>query len=172
MNKKTKFSVTFALTFFFLCFMISAGEPDYKNPLLISPGIERGVAKVDQSCPTFSWSGVERASGYRIAVFEAVYTDVLTYEEMQSMASPVLIKEIKGRALSWTPSSDERLSNGSMYVWYVQAVDASGLGTWSEGLMFKVELEVRFAGIEEKLKETLKGYGMKEDIIKKVLKDL
>ncbi len=40
-------------------------------PVAISPGSERGVALVGQPCPTFSWTAVDWAAGYRVAVFQA-----------------------------------------------------------------------------------------------------
>jgi hypothetical protein len=35
-------------------------------PMAVSPGSERGVAVVGQACPTFSWTAVDWASGYRV----------------------------------------------------------------------------------------------------------
>ena len=156
--------------FLLFVFIMTIGNATETRPVAVSPGIESGVAVVGQSCPTFSWSAVQWTEAYRVVVFQAVGDEVLTYEEMEALGYPVIRKEIRGPALSWTPSEDERLSNGGVYVWYVQAVDAFGVGVWSEGRMFKVEEAVRLVGVEEKLRESLKEYGMSEEAIDKVLR--
>jgi membrane protease subunit (stomatin/prohibitin family) len=46
------------------------------------------------------------------------------------------------------------------------------LGNWSSGKIFKVEQEIRFAGIEEKLAEKMREYGVDEETITTVLKDM
>ncbi|UCC39121.1 MAG: hypothetical protein JSV96_15145, partial [Candidatus Aminicenantes bacterium] len=109
----------------FLVFSFTGMNGYERGPVAVSPGSDMGAAVVGQSCPTFSWTAVSWAAGYKVAVFEAVSTEALSYEEMGAMVSPVLSKEIRGPALSWTPSAEERLMNGGEYVWYVQAVDVS-----------------------------------------------
>jgi len=111
------------------------------KPVAVSPGSERGVARVSERCPTFSWSAIGWAAGYRIAVFEAKTAEVGTYERMALSAAPVMTQNIPGKALSWTPSEEASLSDGGQYVWYVQARDASGNGLWSAGKIFRVELD-------------------------------
>jgi len=141
-------------------------------PVAISPGSERGVAFVGQLCPTFSWTAVDWATGYRVAVFQAFGVQIPSYEEMAAGGVPVLSKEIQGRASSWTPSSEEQLSSGSLYVWYVQAADSSGQGTWSKGKLFMVEVGVMASLAEERVKKTLREKGVREDVITDVLKEM
>ena len=157
--------------FFFLVLMITNGNANEKVPVAVSPGSESGVAAVGQSCPTFSWSAVQGAGAYRVMVFKAVGGEVLVYEEMDAKGYAVINKEIRGPALSWTPSANERLSNGEAYVWYVQAVDAYGVGTWSEGRMFIVEEVGKLVAVGEKVGERLRESGVKEEVITEVLKD-
>ncbi|HLP46758.1 MAG TPA: tail fiber domain-containing protein, partial [Candidatus Kapabacteria bacterium] len=149
-------------------------ENEANHPVAVSPGSETGVVTVWQSCPTFSWSAVDQAASYRVAVFESVDANVANYETMATMVAPVVSKNIPGPALSWTLSADEKLKTGGQYTWYVQALDAAGnaLGPWSGGRIFKVEQEVRFAGIAEKLGEVLKSYGVKDETITNVLTDM
>ncbi|MGD2088549.1 MAG: tail fiber domain-containing protein [Candidatus Aminicenantes bacterium] len=173
MNRKRIFSIVFVFMFILVSFLIGAQEAK-NSPVAISPGSDTEVASIWQSCPTFSWSAVVQASSYRITVFEVFDPQVIEYEDMTAMASPVIIKDISGPALSWTLSSEESLKTGSMYAWYVRAVDAYGnaLGSWSGGKIFKVEQEVHFAGIEEKLAEKLMEYGVNEETINNVLTDI
>ena len=78
--------------------------------------------------------------GYRVAVFEALGVGAVSYEQMASAGTePVLSREIEGRGLSWTPSSEEGLRTGRMYVWYVEAKSPSGPGVWSAGRVFIVD---------------------------------
>jgi len=99
----------------------------------VSPGSERGVARVSERCPTFSWSSINWAAGCRVAVFEAQTAEVRTYESMALAATPVMTQDIKGKAPSWTPYEEQGLKAGGLYVWYVQARDASGNELWSAG---------------------------------------
>jgi len=173
MKRKIILSVTVVFMFLLVPFWGMAEEVG-NNPVAVSPGSETEAVIVWQSCPTFSWTSVDRAASYRIAVFEAIDPIVTPYEDIAAKASPVISKDIPGPALSWTLSSEESLKSGSMYVWYVQAVDATGnaLGLWSGGRIFKVEQEIRFAGVEEKLAEKLREYGINEETITNVLKDI
>ena len=142
--------------------------------MAVSPGSETEMVTVWQSCPTFSWSSVDQAASYRIAVFASADGKITSYEGMAVMSAPVISKQIPGPALSWTLSSEEKLKTGSMYAWYVQALDASGnaIGSWSRGRVFQVEQEVRFAGVAEKLGEILKSYGVSDETSANVLNDL
>ena len=152
--------------------LVVAGTAAQIVPMAVSPGSERGVALVGQVCPTFSWTAVDWASGYRVAVFEALGVQVPSYEEMAAGMVPALSKEIAGRALAWTPSSEEQLIAGSLYVWYVQAADGSGQGTWSKGKLFIVEAGILASGTEGWLKKTLEEKGVREDVISDVLKEM
>ena len=161
-----------AIFFFVIAFVVISANAQERRPVAISPASDSGIARVAESCPTFSWTGMEWATGYEVVVFETNGPNVLSYDEMTAISSPVLKREIRGRALAWTPSSDDRLSNGSMYMWYVQAVDGYGIGIWSEGRMFKVELEVQFIGMEDTLRDSLRENGMSEEAIEDVLEDM
>lgn len=108
-------------------------------PILISPGTELGIAVVGELCPTFSWTAVDDAVAYRIEVYAAVNSQFPPFEVKSSTSYPVLVKEIPGKAISWTPSVHECLSSGGSYVWYVQSIDAYGEAHWSEGKSFRVE---------------------------------
>ena len=173
MKRKKNLSTVVIFMFLFVSFWISA-EESKSIPVAVSPGSDMETASVWQSCPTFSWSAVDQAFSYKIAVFEVVDPNVMEYEEMAGISPPTLNKDIPGPALSYTLSSEESLKTGSMYTWYVRAVDAYGntLGNWSNGSIFKVEQEIRFAGIEEKLAEKLREYGVNEETIKDVLGDM
>lgn len=155
----------------FICFVFLTvyGKAEQIRPIAVSPGSENDALVVSQSCPTFSWSAVPWSEAYKVAVFPAMGDQVIAYEEMELLASPIIIKEIRGPALSWTPSEGERLVNKETYVWYVQAVNTSGSGVWSEGRIFQVEELIRFAAVEERLRENLKEYGMNEDDIERVI---
>lgn len=143
MNRRKILSTVFVLMFLMVSFWLSA-EESKSSPVAVSPGSETEVVSVWQSCPTFSWSSVDQASSYKIAVFEVVEPKVMGYESMVAMISPVINKDIPGPALSWTLSSKESLKAGKMYTWYVQAVDDYGniMGNWSSGKIFKVEQEI------------------------------
>jgi hypothetical protein len=173
MKRKKILSTMFVLIYLFVSFGINSEEPK-KTPVAVSPGSITEVVSIWQSCPTFSWSAVDQASSYRIVVFEAVDPEVITYEDISLTASPLIDKDIPGPALSWTLPAAERLKIGIMYSWYVQAIDVDGnpLGNWSNGNIFKVEQEVFFAGIEEKLAEKMREYGVNEETISNVLKDV
>ena len=158
------------LCLFFLLSVVIAGMAQETRLMAVSPGLESGIALVGQSSPTFSWSAVPWAKTYRVVVFKRVGTEGLAYEQMEGGAVTVISKDIQGLALSWTPSEAEGLSNGE-YVWYVQAVDASGGGAWSEGRMFKVEAGGGLVGIDAKAREKLKEQGLTDKAIDDVLKE-
>jgi hypothetical protein len=152
--------------------LVVAGTAAQVVPMAVSPGSDRGVALVGQTCPTFSWTAVDWATGYRVAVFEALGVQIPSYEEMAAGMVPVLRKEIAGRALAWTPSSEEQLIAGSLYVWYVQAADGSGQGTWSKGKLFIVEAGILATGTDGLLRKTLEEKGVREDVISDVLSEM
>jgi len=173
MSKNLRFSTAFVIVFLFVSFW-AAADGLKNTPVAVSPGSDTEVTAVWQSCPTFSWSAVDQAASYRIAVFEASDPKVPSYADMAAVSSPVVSKDIPGPALSWTLSADKSLKTGTMYAWYVQAVDASGnvLGQWSNGRIFKVEQEARFAGIADKLAAKLRNNGVNEETISNVMNDM
>ncbi len=109
------------------------------------------------TCPTFSWGAAENSPAYRLEVYEQITTGALTHEQMQTMASPVLAREIPASALSWTPSSGQCLGDGQ-YVWYVKGLDAEGNGTWSEGAAFRVEPVLSSAAFDERVAAAVEKY--------------
>jgi hypothetical protein len=170
MKKKTFIFVTFVLMYLMVPFMAMPGEL-HNRPVAVSPGSDTdAVVAVAGNCPTFSWSGVAGAVSYRVVVFEAA--EVLAYEEMEAIAQPVISKEIHGPALSWTPSMDEALRTGSMYVWYVRSVDKSGFGEWSTGNKFKVEASPGLFGLIENLKKRFKEFGVEAGVVNEVFKGI
>jgi hypothetical protein len=140
-----------------------------QRPAAVSPASDMGIARVGEICPTFSWTTVEGAVVYRLEVFRAGGDRAPTYDQAAAASYPVLVKEIRGAATTWTPSTDERLVNGDTYVWFVQAIDAYGGGAWSEGQLFKVEVTLDLAPIEESVRETLEENGVEQAIIDDVL---
>jgi len=146
--------------------LLSWGFTQEIKPVAVSPGSERGVARVSEHCPTFSWSAVGWAAGYRVVVFEAKAAEIRTYERMALAAVPVLTQDIPGKALSWTPSEGQGLRDGGLYVWYVQARDASGNGLWSVGKAFIVEVEkTPIPGVEERATRRMRERGVSADVI-------
>jgi hypothetical protein len=162
-----------ALVFLFAIVVLSRGFAQEIKPVAVSPGSERGVARVSERCPTFSWTAIGWAAGYRVAVFAVKTAEARTYESMALAATPILTQEIKGKALSWTPSEAEGLKDGGLYVWYVQARDTSGNGLWSAGKTFLVELEkTALVGVEERVAKKLRTRGVSADVIAEVSKEL
>lgn len=144
--------------------LVSLAPAQEIRPVAVSPGVENGIARVGERCPTFSWSAVGWAVRYRVAVFEAGSADAKTYERTALAAAPALMKDIDGKALSWTPS--EPLVEGRAYIWYVQALDAAGNGLWSEGKTFRVEVErTAVLGLEDGVARKLRERGVSESVI-------
>lgn len=139
--------------------MINFAQEAGNNPVAVSPGSETEAVTILQRCPTFSWSSVDMAVSYTIAIFHAEDGVVLSYEEIESNTSPVILKNIAGRASSWTLPAEDRLQMEKTYVWYVRAVDSDGntLGLWSKGRIFKVKQEIPYTGTEKKLGDTVKS---------------
>lgn len=157
------------LGMFLLASVIFAAE---ERVVAVSPGSDVGVAMVGQVCPTFSWTAVNGAVGYRVEVFEAVGESRPTYVQAAMGAPPVLVWEIQGAATSWTPSVDEGLSNGTRYLWYVRAFDGFGEGEWSDGKLFAVDAAPGFAAFKELLSDSLEDHGIAESIISDVMIDM
>jgi|GEM_PF-334813 len=172
MKKNLRFFVTLVLLFPMFSFITMADDLN-NTPVVISPGSELGVAIVDQICPTFSWSSVSWAKAYRVAIFEVQPDDgVLYYEDVMALTDPVMVKDIKGSALSWTPSLEEAFRNGGEYVWFVQAVDVNGNGSWSTGNKFRVEASPVLPGLINNLKKRFKEFGVEEGVVDEVFKGL
>lgn len=156
-----------------LIVLLTWGFAQEIKPVAVSPGSERGVARVSERCPTFSWSAVGWAANYRVVVFETKTAEARTYESMALANMPVLTQEIKGKALSWTPSEGESLKPGGLYIWYVQARDGSENGLWSSGKAFIVIGEkATLIGVEDRVIEKLRERGVTSRIIAEVSKEI
>jgi hypothetical protein len=156
-----------------LALLVVLGPAAQVVPVAVSPGRTGGMAVVGELCPTFSWTSVDWAVGYRVAVFEALGVGAVSYEQMTSAGTePVLSREIEGRGLSWTPSSEEGLRTGGMYVWYVEAKSPSGPGAWSAGRVFIVDAGAIGTGTEERVTRILREKGIREEVITNVLKEI
>ncbi len=163
-----------------LTMLAISGSASAMDPVAVSPGSDPSTtlrAVIGQGCPTFSWSSMQGAVAYRVAVFEALTADVPAYEDMEAMAEPLISREIPAPALSWTPSSGECLSTGGSYVWYVKGIhpelvegepaEGEPAGPepvegpaegWSEGSVFEVDVSVSLAGMEEAVEGTVNEY--------------
>ena len=56
------------LAFLSLLVFMTWGNAQEKVPVAVSPGSESGVAVVAVRCPTFSWSSIPWAVGYRLSL--------------------------------------------------------------------------------------------------------
>ena len=161
------------LGFLGLAFVAISGNANDLVPVAVSPGQTNGVAVVRQSCPTFSWTSVSWALTYNVVVFEAAGQDLPAYEKISAQTSPVLSKDVPGKALSWTPSVAEQLMNGESYIWYVGAMVSATQGRWSEGRRFTVaEGLVWSEETKKRVAKTLQDSGVSEDVSKKVLQEM
>jgi hypothetical protein len=155
-----------------LAFLAGLSVADDLVPVAVSPGLPDRTAVVRESCPTFSWTSVSWALTYKVVVFQAGSETVPPYESMAAAASPILVKEIPGRALSWTPSAEERLSSGATYVWYVGAMYNVAQGSWSEGRSFLVfEDPIRDIDTRKRIMQTVRENEADEDVAGKILQN-
>ncbi len=152
-----------------LAMSISTAYAQGKSPLAVSPASELGIATVRTVCPTFSWTAVDWAAGYRVEVFPVEENPDLKYDTSAAHSLPLLVKEIPGAATSWTPSSDEPLRHDGVYVWFVQALDEYGAGAWSEGRIFRIEAGAGIAAVKEAVSSALEKHGVGENIIDDVI---
>jgi len=136
-------------------FIISVGVV-YAGPTAISPSSDT-VAVVPTGCTTFSWSEVSGAVSYRLEVYEAVTSNILSHKDAMATGAPLLVGDIDAPGLSWTPTVDRCLSEGKVYVWYVGARDSEGNLTWSEGKAFEVRA-LSEAAMQEAVRGTVKEY--------------
>ena len=144
-------------------FVLQAEGQDLR-PILISPGDQGNLSIVEQSCPTFSWTSIPWAVGYKIVVFESDLGSHLSYEEISATETPVIVKEIRGQAVSWTPSSAQRMETGFNYIWYVQAIGSNGTKAWSKPGSYRVEIPTLLR-MEDKLREKMKELGISDESI-------
>jgi len=100
--------------------------------VLVSPAAAGREAQVVSPCPTFSWSEVSGARGYRLVVFGADGDAAALGDE------PLVEVELPARASSWTPGMQECLEPGRRYGWAVGLVLEEGRLRWSEVAVFQV----------------------------------
>jgi hypothetical protein len=115
-------------------------------PQPVSPADAEVLARIEQRCPTFSWSMAAEARGYEVAVYE------LTAEGASS--APVLTRRLPAGTSSWTPSGRGCLSPGSRYGWSVRALGAGEPAVpspWSEPALFEVAAAPSLADLQEAL---------------------
>jgi len=104
--------------------------PASAGVLPVSPGDPDRLVEATGTCPTFSWSGVDGAVAYELAVLD-----------VSDAESPTLVfsRRIEGAALGWSPPREACLAPGGTYAWLVRAeLPGRGLGEWSAPLRFRV----------------------------------
>ena len=139
--------VTIIMAVIFLaCTTVSASAAD--SPQAVSPGSPAGTV-IGGPCPTFSWSEVESASAYELAVYRL--------DDDGEEAEAVLSRIFAGSVYSWTPSLDLCLERGVRYAWLVRAADGKGRGDWSAPSLFQVTAGPTAAQVDAAL-ETLREY--------------
>ena len=108
----------------------------------VSPGALDRMAKVNNACPTFSWSEAEAVVRYELVAY-VLPEDSAQPAELTS-ETEVLYAAVPAGATSWTPSTDKCLAPGGRYVWFVRAVnelagdEVVAASEWSEGRYFTV----------------------------------
>ena len=130
----------------FIGFFVFTGNTFASAPTAIVPN---GVAPVvGGRCLSFVWSGVEGTVSYKIEAFKPETEGIPSYEEIEGLAEPVLSKRVAADSLSWQPQFGDCLDEKGTYVWYVQAIDSDGNGSWSEGKRFAlVEHTIQSPGL-------------------------
>ena len=111
--------------------------------LPVSPGAPDRLADAASACPTFSWSGVEGAVAYELALYD-----------VSAPAAPVAVwtRRVEGAALGWTPDRAACLAPGRTYAWLVRAeLAGSGLADWSAPQRFRVPAAPSRLAVDEAL---------------------
>lgn len=134
----------------------------------ISPGAHKHILSIGDSCPTFSWSAADNATGYRLQVFleaepsllvpmphKNAVVDPVTHQARLAQSKPVVRQTIGGPALSWTPAAGNCLAPDRYYSWYVQGISKDGEGEWSTAHYFRVASEVTAALLQPALSTAL-----------------
>ncbi|NCO58933.1 MAG: hypothetical protein COZ70_09305 [Deltaproteobacteria bacterium CG_4_8_14_3_um_filter_51_11] len=160
----------------FICILVlgvcsAAADSLPPAPVGVSPGGWNGAAVIVSSCPTFSWSSVEWAVGYRVEVFKA-QDDSTDHGEMAQRGELVLRVDIPAPALSWSASGNDALQTGESYVWFVRAFDSKAEGQWSLGNRFMVDVSVALAGMDEALKDRVRDYVRRDSEIRSAIREI
>ncbi|MBN2791582.1 MAG: tail fiber domain-containing protein [Desulfuromonadales bacterium] len=144
------------LTIVFLLLLSSTPGYPAEQPLAVSPGLGDGIATINQSTPTFSWSKSDDSVAYRLVIFVVIsgnVGEVLSFSEMEAQAEPVLDMTFPAPVFSWTPSLNDRLCADTIYIWFVQAIDREGFGIWSDGRRFTISLKRTSLPLETALQD-------------------
>ncbi|MCP4200886.1 MAG: hypothetical protein GY769_03025 [bacterium] len=102
----------------------------FQSPEPVSPGSPIAVGTTAESCPTFSWSSVPRASGYRLVIYQV--------SAEGGLGGAVVRHSVSAGVSSWTPSLEQGLAPGGSYAWMIGAVTPKGETLWSEPALFQV----------------------------------
>lgn len=120
------------------------------RPVAVSPGESSFVAKIHQSCPTFSWAPVLVARGHELIIY-AVQGDMESAAVEDLDMEQILLIDLPGMTSSWTPPSNQCLELGGTYAWSVRADRPEGETEWSEAKMFQVKAPPSQAEVAEAL---------------------
>ncbi len=131
-------------------FSASPLAADLQGPVTVSPGDAVRPVQVETNCPTFSWSGVEGADNYQIAIYE-LSGDEGTLELDPS--ARIRDRILPGAATSWTPSGPDCLPDRRRFAWSIR-VAGEEYG-WSSPLQFSVNTAGRVQALREALRTVL-----------------
>lgn len=124
-------------------FFVAGGGLAAEAPIAVSPGSSEG-SKIEDRCPTFSWSEVEKASRYDLVVYRI--------GPEGETANRLLERQLPGAAQSWTPSLELCLKRGERYAWSVRAAAGGRVSRWSPPSLFEVATGPSMAEFEEAMK--------------------
>jgi hypothetical protein len=98
-------------------------------PRTVSPGNDKRLMEVEGRCPTFSWSRVDGATAYELAVHD-VGGEALTR---------VIDQPLPADAGSWTPDRSRCLVPDRSYAWSIRALGDDGAASeWSAPALFVI----------------------------------
>ena len=113
---------------------------DSPRAVTVSPGGIEGPTLIAETCPTFSWGQTAGATRYEVVIFDTGDSAGSDYTEHEAIAGPFLQAGIEAPALSWTPGADQCLYQDGTYLWFVRAITPDGIGDWSQGRRFVVDM--------------------------------
>jgi len=119
------------------------------GPLTVSPGAVERFATASQPCPTFSWTAVEGALAYEVALYRV--------DAEGALAGPLFERTVPAGATSWTPSADGCPEPGGRYAWVVRTAEGRTSGPWSEPALFVIPRAADPMGLAEAV-ETVRRY--------------
>ncbi len=130
------------------------------GPVAVSPGAEERFLGVASACPTFSWTGVDGATGYELVVYAmpGVEEGAAGIAAPALDVAPAIRATVPAGARSWTPPSESCLALAGEYAWSVRALGETEAGEWSDSKLFKVDAGAVVAGIAGALERALGRY--------------